>query len=516
MNRSLHTIRKQTLKFQYNGNADGFALQKEVSDWCNFNLIPEIEQQLDLLELDDNYFTIDKLEIEATANKNDWQQKIRDELIYSLKQKLSSYAPKFKEEDSDRSVTRAGKLDELILYYFENGHLPWWGKALVINDSETVLQNWIRKEMTQSRADSIREKLKQTASENQIERIVNLIPQELFFQLLKNIYKRGSEIISHTESFLKEVIVQISSGTQQSAITKAVYGFILTMTIENEGIIDTDLMVRYIYKEVKKTKSLAKMQKPVAKKIGKTVNPIKNAWHQLLIQEIKSQESGRKKQRLPVNEIKLTSKLNQEEKEIAEIAKKETRLQYNKLIDKLTNPDSAKKSNNNLVAELQEGIYIDNAGAVIFAAFIPALFKELGLEKEGAILNPDLAAMIIQYCVTGNVKIAEYELVLPKILCGLDIEFPVNTKTKISTRQMKEVDEMLLSLIEYWSAIKNTSIEGLRESFFKRSGKLSKMNNEWVLQVEQKSYDMLIQQLPWSISMIKLPWMTNLLKTEWV
>jgi hypothetical protein len=168
------------------------------------------------------------------------------------------------------------------------------------------------------------------------------------------------------------------------------------------------------------------------------------------------------------------------------------------------------------VTELQEGIYIDNAGAVIFAAFIPAVFKELGLEKNDLIVNPNLAAMIIQFCVTGNSKIAEYELVLPKILCGLDIEFPVNTNTKITAGQMKEVDKMLLSLIEYWSAIKNTSIEGLRESFFKRSGKLSRMNNEWLLQVEQKSFDMLLQQLPWSISMIKLPWMENLLKTEWV
>lgn len=93
MNSSLNTIRRQTLQFQYNGNADGFALQKEVSDWCNFTLIPEIEQQLDALELGDNYFTINKLEIEATVYSNDWKQKISNELIFGLKQKLSDYKP---------------------------------------------------------------------------------------------------------------------------------------------------------------------------------------------------------------------------------------------------------------------------------------------------------------------------------------------------------------------------------------------------------------------------------------
>lgn len=517
MTSSLNTIRKQIVQFQYNGNADGFALQKEVSGWCNFSLIPEIEQQLDLLELDDHYFTIDKLEIEATANKNDWQQKIRDELIFSLKQKLSNYKPKFTEEAGSKSLTIAWKLDELILYYFENGYLPWWGKAMIAEDFETVLQNWIREEMTPLRAKSIGERLKQTASISQIKRILYHVPQELFFQLLKNIYKQEVEIISHTESFFKEVIVNNISSTNQKPITKAVYGFILTMMIENEGIINIEVLLQYLHEEVMKSKVSAKILKPTAtEKIETVANPVKYAWQKLLIQEIKRQKKGSKKQHLSVNEIKFITEQNQEEKEIAEIAQKENRLQYNKLIDRLTNPDTTKKNKNNLVAELQEGIYIDNAGAVIFAAFIPALFKQLGLEKDGAILNPDLATLIIQYCVTGNAKITEYELVLPKILCGLDIEFPVKTKTKISTRQMKEVDEMLLSLIEYWSVLKNTSIDGLRESFFKRSGKLSSMNNEWLLQVEQKPFDMLLQQLPWSMSMIKLPWMTNLLKTEWV
>ena len=141
MTGSLNTIRKQTLQFQYNGNADGFALQKEVSDWCNFTLIPEIELQLDLLDLGDNFVTINRLEIEATADKNDWKQKIRNDLISCLKQKLIDFKPKFKEESSNKGISRAGKLDQLILFYFENGYLHWWGKALIEDNFETVLHN---------------------------------------------------------------------------------------------------------------------------------------------------------------------------------------------------------------------------------------------------------------------------------------------------------------------------------------------------------------------------------------
>jgi hypothetical protein len=515
MTSSLHTIRKQTLQFQYNGNADGFALQKEVSDWCNFTLIPEIEHQLDSLDLGENFVTIDKLEIEASADKNDWQQKIRDELIFSLKRKLSSFETKFTKKNGDKTINRARKLDELVLFYFENGYLPWWGKALIEDNFETVLQNWITEEMSPSRAYFIVNELKQKASKTLIERILNQVPLELFFQFLKNIYNKEPEIISHIEVFFK-VIVGNFPTARQKAITNTFYSFLLIMIIENEGAIDASLVARFIYDEVKKTKKTSPLLMQDSEIIIKTANPLKTAWQKLSFQEYKKQEIGRKKSQLTIDETISSKETSPDETVIDEITKKEKTLQYNKLIDRLTNPDSANKNQDNLVAELKEGIYIDNAGAVIFAAFLPALFKQLELENDGVLQNPDSAAMLIQYCTSGKAIVAEYELVLPKLLCGIDIEFPVNTNTKITTEQMKEADEMLLALIEHWSVLKNTSIDGLRESFLKRSGKLSIENNNWLLQIEQRPYDMLLQQLPWGISMIKLPWMKKLLITEWV
>ena len=81
--------------------------------------------------------------------------------------------------------------------------------------------------------------------------------------------------------------------------------------------------------------------------------------------------------------------------------------------------------------------------------------------------------------------------------------------------QLDEANDLLLSVIEYWSILKDTTPDGLRESFLKRDGKLVFKNKEWLLQVEQKGYDMLLQHLPWNINMILLPWMKHLLKCEW-
>ena len=80
----------------------------------------------------------------------------------------------------------------------------------------------------------------------------------------------------------------------------------------------------------------------------------------------------------------------------------------------------------------------------------------------------------------------------------------------------QESEALLQSVIAHWGVIKNTSLEGLRESFLQREGKLSFNNNEWYLQVEQKAFDMLLRELPWTIQMIRLPWMKHLLKTDWV
>ncbi len=111
----------------------------------------------------------------------------------------------------------------------------------------------------------------------------------------------------------------------------------------------------------------------------------------------------------------------------------------------------------------------------------------------------------------------EYELVLPKILCGVAVDHPVDTgKFQVDKTLKKEAEEVLTSVIEYWNILQNTSIDGLRESFLKRNGKLTYDGKDWLLLVEQQPYDMLLQHIPWNISMIKLAWMQQMLKTEWI
>jgi hypothetical protein len=485
-------ILKQSINFQYNGKADGFALQKEVSDWCKFTLIPEIEQQLDAFSIADDYITIDKLVIDATIDKKDWQQQIRNELMLSLNKKLSDYQPRFKTA-AFKNHTVSRKLDELILFYFEKGYLPWWGKALIKNDFKTVLHSWIKAVIPQATADHISIQLQHIITKPVIERIINQVTPPLYFQFLKNIFKSEAGLIDAAAVFFKEIIPVEMAAVKQAAIKKSVYSFMLNMLVKNQGKIDTPLLLSFFYEELKMQQTAAAILKPAAAKTAQINTPFKIAWQQLLIEE---------------NKIAATK--------ISGTVKARGKLKYNKTIDNLTGPDADKILKTDTQILPPEGIYIENSGAVIIAAFLPNLFQKLKLSSNHSIVNSNLAAMMIQYAVSGKKIMAEHELVLPKILCGINLDLPVNTNTRLTANQIKDADEMLAAVIEYWAVIKNTSIAGLRESFLKRNGKLSLVDDEWLLQVEQKPYDMLLQQLPWSISMIKLPWMKNLLKTTWI
>ena len=122
---------------------------------------------------------------------------------------------------------------------------------------------------------------------------------------------------------------------------------------------------------------------------------------------------------------------------------------------------------------------------------------------------------LIQYLATRETGLPEYELLLPKFLCGLPFDIPIEREVEITAEDMEEGEQLLQAAIKYWGVLGTVSGDALREGFFHREGKLEKRQNGWYLMVEQKTIDILLGKLPWSVSMLKLPWMEELLRVEW-
>lgn len=199
------------------------------------------------------------------------------------------------------------------------------------------------------------------------------------------------------------------------------------------------------------------------------------------------------------------------------------------LMSKETNENLAVDRANDLPGEAQslvgvreeeflEEIYIGNAGLVLLAPYFPRLFERLGLVEKGQFRGRDAqerALLSLQYLVDENTFFPEHELVLNKVLVGLQTGVPISPEIEFSDQEKEIMESLLQGVIQHWSALKNTSIQGFRESFLKRDGRLVLKDNGWHLVVEQKPYDMLLDRLPWSYSPIKHAWMKKILFVKW-
>jgi hypothetical protein len=162
--------------------------------------------------------------------------------------------------------------------------------------------------------------------------------------------------------------------------------------------------------------------------------------------------------------------------------------------------------------------YISNAGLVLLHPYLQILFNAVGLLEKRAFKSPaaqDKAVQLLAFLACGETGVPEYELVLPKLLCGLLPEDPVDRFVELSETDKTEANQLLAAVIENWSALGSASPDGLRGNFLMREGKLQWQWDEWRLRVTQQSYDLLLNRLPWGISVIRLPWMPWVLKTEW-
>lgn len=165
--------------------------------------------------------------------------------------------------------------------------------------------------------------------------------------------------------------------------------------------------------------------------------------------------------------------------------------------------------------DLDTGFHVDNAGLVILHPFLPQLFSGLGISNEDGLIKPERALCLFHYLGAGRDTAPEYELILPKILCSVPLIEPVESQVYLTNEEKREADVLLQTVIRYWEVLRNTSPDGLRSAFLLRHGKISRRDNDYVLQIESNASDILLNHLPWGISIVKLPWMNRMLHVEW-
>ncbi len=191
--------------------------------------------------------------------------------------------------------------------------------------------------------------------------------------------------------------------------------------------------------------------------------------------------------------------------------------------EKLSTTQSGKTLSYQTMDEMltDNGLYVKCAGIVLAHPFIPSYFRKIGLVKEEAFVGEEAqikAIHLIHYLATKDTNLPEYELMLPKFLCGLPLDDPIERAVDVSDSEKEEGEKMLQAAVDHWGALGKVTPDSLRQGFLWRDGKLEHKESGWTLTVEQHTMDILLDRLPfgWGVSMIKFPWMKELLKVDWI
>jgi Contractile injection system tape measure protein len=167
-------------------------------------------------------------------------------------------------------------------------------------------------------------------------------------------------------------------------------------------------------------------------------------------------------------------------------------------------------------SEEMHGLLVDCAGIVLLHPFLPRFFEGLGVAVGGELTDPRRAVCLLHHVATGELTAPEHQVTLAKALCGLPLGEPVEADAEITGAETAEATALLEAAIRHWEALRSTSPGGLRAEFLQRPGILSvTADGDWLLRVESRTADILLDQLPWGFSPVWLPWMSHLMMVEW-
>ena len=562
----MHTIAQISLDIKADNAFNGFDLQQDVSRTFWLSVAPAIEKLLDDYDVVDKTLIFNRLDLDlGRIETNQWESVLKEKIIEALNealkkrvQEVSNTAEKTPQlpEDSApiRLSTRRHWLDTW-LYFLEKGHIP---NATSLPDEQTWHQAIAEILATDAQAEAQLIKLLKIdldklpmpsakATYFSFEQTPSVLAR-LILQFDEKLLAQIASILARSEYILlpqyRQQLIDFIKKQNAQELTKAfkisfsdvatsydkmffwqkTFAYIIQnptarLSVEHIALLSFNNSINRLPSvdifNKKNTKSnpfevwdaflqAAKSQLPTA--MFKTVHLVLEQKRK----EIHSSEIGSKKQ----------SKLIKEKESDKDLSKNiETEKPKGDENQKEGNLKTPFRLGNEYKPNDSAFFFIKNSGVVLVHAFLPSLFKAFDWLGEDKKFKDEAlrhrAIHLLHYLASGEEQLPEYRLLLPKVLCGLPLDISIERTIVLTDIEKNEAQQMLKAVIDHWKALKNTSLEGLRQGFFERDAKLSHTEKGWLLQVESKTQDILLSQLPWGIGMIKLPWMKEMLFVEW-
>jgi len=471
-------ILRQTVEFT-TVTKDAFGFQREAERFCSQELAPAIERLIDSLDIPaTRLIRINTVEISAVREGNALDQRLLEEILRELRQELRAHISSNPESESGpKSVSYS--IIEQLLVFLDRGYLPWNAAPAV--EWNAALENALQ-ELDASQLTRIVAILSLERARFRLAACQSWTGLAVLLQMLTSAEAAAVVIRIVTEAH--QLIGMISKGEAFRRLELALARMALDRLFGQNAASPT------LFAEQVAAVLRARVNRPELETAIRTGN--RAAFPHLMPLLTSALSPQPQRQTLAKREEAVTEIHEERPAPLA--------------LDFVQAP---------FPGNAADPLYIEDAGLVIVAPYLPAFFRKLNLIEAGKISDPTTALSLLHYLTFGALPQHEAQLVLPKILCGVLLETPADVATALSEEQLHEADELLGAVIANWSILKNTSVEGLRNTFLHREGALELRNSEWSLRIQRTGVDVLLDHLPWTISLIQLPWMPHPLRTDW-
>jgi len=535
-----HIIHRQKIILNLSKREHAGALQASVSNLMQHDLQAGIDAVFNNAFPGNKIIRIDKLQLNlGDINQQNFENEFKAQLLNELAKGLSQQRDNLNYANSAEELSKEQSLINGLIYFLEKGYLPWYQSATTMGDWEMeILNNFTVRQYHQFFERIL---LKQHANEVVIQRLVLQFSDKFLGALLSGTMP---EFGVSWELIYKDLALIVHSFSKQATniVRHKIWQHIFQALPDKKGNelsyhILEQLAVEF---DIKPSNISLKKERELISELKTSI--IQVDFQKLIVclkQKIKKDRNKKPDKNTKDfnegqsvtddNKVAADVSIDQADEDIAlrndgTIRDNETAAinehdiaNDEQVSAKKEKPKPARRKRD---AQVIAGdvIFVNNSGIVILHPFLKACFESLELVDKKKFISDEArqrAVLLLHYLATGETKVAEFNLTLQKVMCGYPLDDTLPDELLLTEKEIAESDNLLSAVTNYWVPLNNTSIQGLRNSFLQREGKLELRENGWLLTIEQKTLDILLGKLPWGISTIRLPWMEQLLNVDW-
>lgn len=490
----MYLIQQNTFDIQCSSQEFGIELQRELSTLLEKTFYPQLEQLLVKYDAVETHWVIAKLEIELPdISKKYWKEELVRKTLSQVEEYLIRNSPKTALRIAEllgntaHTLPIEKKAALLVFDFLTNGYLPvntFSDKIEKIMEAVVIDNDFVNQLLALFESDL-----------NAFMRWIFSVPEEYKVKALQFLPSSFNGF-GFTKIILEEPVFQ--KGKIKRIVEK--------LFSNQKHIVQWHELIQWSDSLILKGIAAQRLFSFLNYSMEKYWNISKSEMSQLF--EPALQKSKVKELKIDFFKLWQSQIKESENREVSEDFLNET----------VKTDEMRQQIKNEKVLPEGDIFYVNNAGLVILHPFLPTLFEKSGLTENNEWITMQAmqkAVLLTHYLVFGEEEIEENQLILNKILCGVPLQDVINTQLILETDEKQLCNDLLNAVLEHWSVMRNSSKEALQETFLKREGKLEIQANGFEMWMEEKGYDILLEQLPWGIGTINTPWMEFYLTCNW-